>query len=67
MDLNNDEQLVNDQDQDSNEVYMALKSMIEMHTDKTGQLLLLESMSSIEPFSQHPEVVEQIKQEVESR
>lgn len=64
VDLNNDEQLSNDQEQDTSDIAGALYSMLEMQTTKEEKLMILEAMSSIEPFSQYPETVEKVKKEV---
>lgn len=64
VDLNNDEQIVNDGEQPDAELKSSLESMLEMCTGIQEKRNLLESLSSIEPYSMHPEIVEEIKKEI---
>ena len=64
VDLNNDEQIVNDGEQPDAELKSSLESMLEMCTGIQEKCNLLDSLSSIEPYSMHPEIVEEIKKEI---
>ena len=64
VDLNNEEQLVNGQEQNEQEVKEALKNMLAAQTTAEEKLALLVALEGIEPFSQHPLVVSELKKEV---
>lgn len=64
VDLNNDEQIVNDGEQPDAELKSSLESMLEMCTGIQEKCNLLDSLSSIKPYSMHPEIVEEIKKEI---
>lgn len=64
VDLNNDEQIVNDGEQPDAELKSSLESMLEMCTGIQEKCNLLDSLLSIEPYSMHPEIVEEIKKEI---
>ena len=64
VDLNNDEQITNDSVQSDIELKQSLKAMIEMCTAIEEKHGLLDSLSCIEPYSIHPEIVEEIKNEI---
>ena len=64
VDLNNDEQIVNDGEQPDAELKSSLESMLEMCTGIQEKCNLLDSLSSIEPYSMHLEIVEEIKKEI---
>lgn len=65
VDLNNDEQLGNDSEQDAKEVAEAINSTLSMFETKFEKEQMLDSLSSIEPFSAYPEVIGKIKKEIE--
>lgn len=64
VDLNNDEQLRNEQIQDDADIASALQSMLESCGSKDEKIALLEVMSSIDPFSGYPQVIEKIRKEL---
>lgn len=64
VDLNNDEQIENDGEQPDAELKNSLESMLEMCTDIQEKYNLLDSLSNIEPYSMHPEILEEIKKEI---
>jgi hypothetical protein len=65
VDLNNDEQLVNDQEQSSEDILDSLRAMLDMQNTKLEKLQMLNVMADIEPFSQYPETVDLARKEVE--
>lgn len=64
VDLNNDEQLQNGQSQDDTDVSTALRFMLQLANSKTEKVKLLQKMSNIEPFSEYPQVIEEIRLEI---
>ena len=64
VDLNNDEQLSNDQEQSDLDIIISLRSMLDTHSSVAEKLILLDSMSGIEPFSQYPDAIEKIRKEI---
>lgn len=64
VDLNNDEQLINDQEQTASDIYGALISMLSGCSSSAEKLAVLDTMSSIEPFSSYPETFEAIRKEI---
>ncbi len=66
VDMNNDEQLNNEQEQNTDDIATALRSMTDMRDSVTEKVALLEAMLNIEPFSNYPEIVEELKKEIEN-
>lgn len=64
VDLNNDEQLINDQEQEALDIDGALRAMLSSCSSTTEKLAILDTMSSIEPFSSYPEILETIRKEI---
>ncbi len=66
IDLNNDEQLSNDVEQGPKEIYKALKSLLNGYDEKGQKEVFLNSISGIEPFSEYPEIVDKILEEIKT-
>lgn len=66
VDLNNDEQLINDQEQGDDDIASALRSMMAGCPAAQDKLSILDTMSSIEPFSAYPEVIEKLRKEIDN-
>lgn len=64
VDLNNDEQIANDGAQTEKELKQSLEAMLGMCAGIQEKYNLLDSLSSIEPYSMHPEVIEEMKKEI---
>ncbi len=67
VDLNNDEQINNDQEENVKEIYAALYSMIQSQERNEDKMTMINAMTSVEPFSQYPEVIDKIRKEVIER
>ncbi len=65
VDLNNDEQLRNEQSQSDIDIGAALRAMLESSSTMEDKETLLNAMSGIEPFSAYPQVVEDIRKELQ--
>lgn len=64
VDLNNDEQITNDNEQSDVEIEKSLQEIITMCADIQEKCNLLDSISSIEPYSVHQDIVEKIKEDI---
>lgn len=64
IDLNHDEKLENDQEQNENDVIDALKGMLSEQMNRIEKLAFLRAMKNIEPFSQHPNIISELEQEI---
>lgn len=64
VDLNNDEQITNDNEQSDVEIEKSLQEIITMCADIQEKCNLLDSISSIEPYSVHHDIVEKIKEDI---
>ena len=67
VDLNNDEQLRNDQEQDEDDIAVALKSMTESRSTYEEKIQILDAMRCIDPFVSYPHVIEKIKKELSNQ
>lgn len=64
VDLNNDEQLINDQEQETQDIAVALSAMLTGCSSIAEKTAILDTMSNIEPFSSYPEVFENLRKEL---
>ena len=65
VDLNNDAYLTNEKEIPDKEILNGLRAMIPKEGSSERKIEFLNQMAEIEPFSEHPELVEIIRKEIQ--
>ena len=64
VDMNNDVSIVNDRDQNADDILSALHAMLNIASDNSEKLRMLDIYSKIEPFNAYSELLEKLKREM---